>query len=108
MKPLMHVTIEDYNDESKDRLVQQYAYTTRNPKKVYRDNITAIIRKPRKDDNCHAHDSKVIDYKEHGFVFNPKNMAENVDYGFWYSGIVFYGRRIRDKVYITPTDEGVR
>jgi hypothetical protein len=114
LKPIMIVLIKDYSDGNKKRLVQEYAYTTRTPKKKYRYNITATIRKPKTGDHANAggrdehRDSVIMKYTKDGFTLIEKNMAEGVIYGWWTSGIVFHAVKKKGVLSITPTKKGVR
>lgn len=128
LKPIMIVNIKDYagcfdsdkeilNKKTKKwerRLVQEFSFTTRNPKKTWKDNIEATVRLPKKGDTANAHgqngfkDSRVMDYTDDGFTLIGKNMAEGVIYGWWTSGIVFNAVKKKGVISITPTKKGVR
>ena len=106
---IMYVKIMDYSDDSKTRLVDQFAYTTKHPNKEFSNNIKAVIRKPKKGDLCNAHNSNVLKYDiDFGYSFIKENMVEGVVYSFWFDGIVFDIIKKGNHVFFYPTQKGVR
>lgn len=115
MKQLYTVTIEDYDENDLSRLIQKFSYTTRTPKKKWRFNIKATVRKAKEGDECNAHNSNILKMIKTnnnsfgaGYAFIKENMADGVIYGFWFSGIVFEVVKKGKDVFFYPTEKGVR